>query len=227
MNRFITCDHAQGSIEWFADRCGRLNGSEVSAIYAAVKTGEAAGRRDLRYKIALEQLTGKVAQSDFKGNNDTARGTELEPMARMVFEMRTDLMVRESGYVYLSNGVKAGCSVDGFIDAPEGLGIVEFKCPKPAIQIGYIERGGLPPAYLPQVEHNMWVTGAQFCWFMAYNPDLPKGLQCYMHRIERDQERIDAHESAVLQFLLETAKLESDIRALAEKYTTEHELETA
>ena len=180
MTPFITCEHAQGTPEWFADRCGRLNGSEVSAIYATVKSGEAAGRRDLRYKIALEQLTGKVTPSDFQGNKDTARGTELEPMARMVFEMRTDLMVRESGYVYRKD-MMAGCSVDGFVDETDG--IVEFKCPKPAILLGYFQSREVPAMYWPQIDHNMLVTGASRCYFGAYNPDMPEGLQFFFRFI--------------------------------------------
>lgn len=213
MSRYITCEHEQGSDAWLADRCGRLNGSEVSAIFAKIKTGEAAARSDLRYKLVLERLTGTPESRDFT-NKEMEWGHEQEPHARMALEMETGLTIRESGYTYLPDTM-AGCSVDGFVEDAGRFGIAEFKCPKSRTHIGYIDGGVLPALYVPQVEHNMWITGAQFCDFMSFDPRFPEKLKCFHIRVERDQERIDAHEAAVLQFLLEVDALETSLRLRA------------
>lgn len=211
--RFVVSPHAQGTDEWLADRAGRLNGSEVAAIFATVAKGEAAARADLRYKMVLERLTGKPESNGFT-SKEMDWGTEQEPHARMAFEMANDLTVDESGYCYMPD-MMAGVSPDGFIVENGRLGIVEFKCPKSRTHLGYLDAGVIPKLYVPQVEHTMWVTGAEFAYFQSYDPRFPEKLQRFQVRIERDQAKIDAHERAVLQFLEETAALEQQLRLRA------------
>lgn len=213
MNRYISSPHPQGSSEWLQDRCGRLNGSDVAAIFAAVKTGEAAARRDLRFKLVLERITGKPVSSDFT-SKEMVWGTETEPHARMAFEMANDLTVRECGYCYSPDSMM-GASPDGLIEENGKIGIIEIKAPKSATHLGYLDGGVIPSIYQPQVNHTMLVTGAAFAYFVSYDPRFPEKLQRFQVRIERDQAKIDAHERAVLQFLEETATLEQQLRLRA------------
>ena len=213
MSRYTTSPHAQGCPEWLADRAGRLNGSEVAAIFATIAKGEAAARADLRYKIVLERLTEKAEPGGYV-SPEMAWGTEQEPFARMAFELANELDVTESGYCYLPE-LMAGVSPDGFVTENGKLGIVEFKCPKSRTHLGYIDAGVIPKLYVPQVEHTMWITGAEFAYFQSFDPRFPEKLQRFQIRIERYKARIDAHEKAVLQFLLEADELEQQLRLRA------------
>lgn len=213
MSRYLVSTNPQGSAEWLQDRAGRLNGSEVAAVFATIAKGEAAARADLRYKLVLERLTGKAEPSGFT-SADMEWGTEQEPHARMAFEMATGLTVAESGYCYLPDTM-AGVSPDGFVEEDGKRGIIEFKCPKSRTHLGYIDAGTVPKIYQPQVDHTMWVTGAEFAYFQSFDPRFPEKLQRFHVRVERDQARIDAHERAVLQFLMEVDALEQQLKQRA------------
>ncbi|WP_354686708.1 lambda exonuclease family protein [Cupriavidus necator] len=213
MSRYIVSPHPQGTPEWLADRCGKVTGSNVSAVFAKIKSGEAAARADYRMQLVLERLTGIPAE----GPPPTAEmrwGTEQEPFARMAYEIATGLTVNESGFCYLPD-LMVGCSVDGFIEDGGRAGIWEGKAPKSKTHMAYLDAGELPSIYVPQVDHNLWVTGKEFCDFQSYDPRFPEKLQRFCIRIERDEARIKAHEAAVLQFLAEVDELESKLRQRA------------
>lgn len=213
MSRFIVSPHAQGTPEWKADRLGKVTGSAVAALYAKVKSGEAAARADYRVQLVLERLTGTV--EDMFTSKEMEWGTNTEGAARLAYEAESGLMVREAGFCSLPK-VAAGSSVDGFIDSDDGrLGILEVKCPKSKTHLGYLDSGEVPTAYNPQVLHNMWITGAQFADFMSYDPRFPRGLQRMTVRVERSEAAIRDHEALVLQFLLEVDALEKQLRLRA------------
>lgn len=214
MSRYIVCEHEQGTPEWFADRLGMVTGSVVPAVFATVKSGEAATRADLRMTLLLERITG-VSEPFGYASPEMAWGTEQEPHARMAYEMAKGLDIDESGFVYLANGIKAGCSVDGFIKDGGRRGIYEAKCPKSKTHWGYINAGVLPSAYRAQVTHNLWITGADFADFMSFDPRLPAKLQQFHIRVERNEAEIRAHEAGVLQFLLELDAEEKKMRQMA------------
>jgi len=173
--RFIVSEHPQGCAEWLQIRAGKATGSRAADILAKLKTGgEAASRANYRTQLVTERLTGSPAENGFM--NDAMKwGTEQEPFARIAYEAQTGELVQESGFTYLPD-LAAGCSVDGFIDG-DRLGIVEYKCPISTTHIEYLLGGKLPPKYEPQVTHNMWVTGAQFCDFASFDPRMPPHLQ--------------------------------------------------
>lgn len=213
MSRYLVSAHPQGTPEWKADRCGRVTGSAVSAVFAKIKTGEAAVRADYRMQLCLERLTGMPADNDFV-NAEMRWGTEQEPFNRMAYEIATGLTVTESGFCYLPD-LMIGCSVDGFVEDGSRLGIWEGKSPKSKTHLAYLEGGELPALYVPQVDHNLWVTGADFCDFQSYDPRFPEKLQRFCIRVERNEARIAAHEAAVLAFLKEVDELEQHLRLLA------------
>ena len=128
MSRYIVCDAPQGSAQWHNDRLGKVTGARCAAIFATVKSGEAATRANLRMTLVLERLTGKPAEQSFSDTDDIKWGREQEPFSRMAYEIQTGLTVRESGFIYLPD-IEAGCSLDGFIDDGR-LGIWESKSPK-------------------------------------------------------------------------------------------------
>lgn len=212
MNRYITSPHAQGTPEWHQDRLGMVTGSVVSAVFAQVKSGEASTRADLRMDLLLERITGTV-QSNGYTSPEMAWGTEQEPHARMAYEMAFERDITEAGFLYLPH-IKAGCSLDGFVTDGDKRGIFEAKCPKSKTHWGYLNAGVVPSTYLPQITHNLWITGADFCDFMSFDPRMPEELQQFHIRAWRDEARIKAHEAGVLQFLMELDADEAKMRAL-------------
>lgn len=224
MSRYIVSPHAQGTDEWKLDRLGKATGSAIAAIFATVKTGEAAARADYRMDLVLERITGNVQGIDFT-TKDMEWGTAQEPYSRMAYEMATELMVQESGFVYLPN-VAAGCSVDGFIHDNGRFGIWESKSPKSKTHLSYLMGNKLPSLYVPQVEHNLWITGATFCDFVSFDPRMPEPLQLFITRYERDEARIRAHEAAVMQFLMEVKRDEKSMLDLIAQRQAELEVTT-
>lgn len=213
MSRFIVSEHPQGSEGWLIDRAGRATGSRASDICATIKSGEAAARRDYRLELAIERMTGTPAPQGFV-SKEMEWGTEQEPFARMAFEERTGLIVMESGFAYLPD-IMAGCSVDGFVEEGGKLGIWESKSPKSFTHIKYLTGGCLPSDYVPQVLHNLWVTGAAFAYFTSYDPRVPEPLQLFICRIERNEKDLQDYESKLMEFLKETDEQYNQLMEMA------------
>lgn len=210
----IVSPHAQSTEGWLKDRCSRVTGSAVVALYATVKTGEAAARADYRYQLAVERLTGTPEPQGFV-SDAMLWGIEQEKFARMAYEAETGDMVIESGFVYLEN-IAAGGSVDGFIasDTNQYAGVWEAKCPKTKTHIKYLENGCVPREHIPQITHNVWVTGAEYAVFVSFDPRLPDNLQLFHTRVERAALDIESHEGMVIVFLREVDELELKLRTL-------------
>lgn len=201
MSRFTIIDCEQRSDEWFAARAGRATASKADAVLAKIKSGEAAARRDYRLQLAVERLTGKPQEAGFV-NAAMQRGIDLEPAARLAYEAHTGLIVRETGFLSMTEYM-AGCSTDGDID--DFTGVVSFKCPNSATHVEYLKGHRLPPTYIPQATHEMWVTGAQWYDFYSYDDRLPEGLQGFYVRVERNEleKEMAAYEEELKRFLAE------------------------
>ena len=216
MSRFIVSPHAQGTDEWRQDRLGRVTGSSCAAVFATVKSGEAATRANLRMDLVLERITGTPTPQSFKETEDIAWGKEQEPHSRMAYELARDLVIEEQGFAYLPE-IMAGCSVDGVIKDGGRTGFWESKSPKSKNHYGYLRAAAVPSEYMPQVIHSFWVTGFDFCDFQSFDPRMPPKLRTFITRIERCDvlDRIEAHERGVLQFLMEVDAEEKQMRLLA------------
>lgn len=196
---FLICDAEQRSPEWFASRSGRLTGSRAADMLAAIKSGEAAARRDYRMQLVCERLTGQPQEDGFV-NAAMQRGIDLEPQAFAAYEALTGSVVSRSGFLAHPTHL-AGCSVDGAINRYEG--ILELKCPKSATHLKYFRSGVVPDEYLPQITHNLWITQAQWCDFLSYDDRFPEGLRTVLVRVQRRDVDLDAYEKKALAFLAE------------------------
>lgn len=211
MARYITSVHPQNSAGWFADRCGKLTGSKVAAIFGK---RDAELRAKLKFDLAIERVTG-VPTPGPKPTAEMRWGNTQEPWNRMRYEGETGLTSIQRGFMHLPR-LAAGCSIDGEVVDEDGrTGMNEFKCPGRRAHYSYIEGGVLPAIYLPQVTHGLWITGFAFCDFQSFDPRLPANLQVFRIRHERDQLAIDHHERTALQFLAEVDDLECQMRERA------------
>jgi len=164
-------DLEQGSDEWFALRKGRLTASQYDKVFNQ-KTLK------LNNATAIKHMDGMLAELfykekdliTFKPSWAMERGTRLEPVARIDFELREGIEVNEVGFVTNEAfGDHIGCSPDGLVDG--GKGGIEIKCPMPKAHNKYHREGVLPKVYRAQVHGCMAVCEADYWWFTSYCPN--------------------------------------------------------
>ena len=195
----------QGSPEWLAARAGKVTASRINDVMAAKTT---AAYRDYKAQIVAEILTGVPQESGFV--NDYMRwGTEQEKFARAEYEMFCAWTVDEVGLVIHPTIEQGAASPDGFVSTD---GLVEIKCPKTSTHLQTLVDKKQPRQYENQMLWQMACTGRQWVDFVSYDPRLPEDLQLFVHRFDRDQERIDAIEAAVKQFLTEVNEMIDKIK---------------
>ena len=197
MRKFVIFEGEQRTPEWFAARAGRLTGSRASDMLATIKSGEAATRRDYRTQLVVERLTGYPQESGYI-NADMQWGIDHEAEAFAAYEAQSGSLVRRTGFLSHTE-LMAGCSLDG--DVEDFAGIVEVKCPKSATHWGYLRANAVPANHLPQIQHNLWVTGAQWCDFVSYDPRFPDGMQVFIKRVVRSELDIIAYQRCAEKFL--------------------------
>lgn len=204
-------DAPQRSPEWFAARCGRLTGSVAADMLATVQKGEAASRRNLRVALVLQQLNNRPEESKFT-TAAMQQGIDREPLARARYEAVTGELVTETGFLQCTD-LMAGVSLDGCVMRDGRIVLIqEFKAPEQSAHLDVIETGKVPTKYLAQVTHGLWVTGADACDWMSFNPDFPEGLQEVLIRVERDDKAIAAYDAAARAFLEEVSAKVNQLR---------------
>ena len=199
---FTVIDAEQRSPAWFAARLGCITASRACDIVASIKSGEAAARRDYRTQLVVERLTGQL-QEDGYISPDMQRGTDLEPQAFAAYEMQTGQMASSVGFLR-HDTLMAGASPDGVIGDFDGL--IELKCPKSATHLKYLRGGGVPSDYLPQLTHQLWISGAQYVDFVSYDPRFPLSMQLFIVRLLRAHAPIDDYAKKALAFLDEVER---------------------
>lgn len=205
--KFRVIDAPQRSPEWFAARAGRLTGSRAADMLAKIKSGEAAARRDYRLQLATERLTSTPQENGFV-SADMQRGIDLEATAFAAYEAASGEMCRRTGFI-CGEDLMVGCSLDG--DIENFRGIIELKCPKSTTHVSYWKAGAVPPGYLPQVTHNLWVTGAEFCDFASFDDRLPAHLHLFKVRVYAKDVDIEGYAAEARKFL---AEVDAEVAAL-------------
>jgi len=179
----------QGTEDWLKLRLGVPTSSCFDKIITP--TGKPSTQLSAyANKLIAEWLCGEPL--DCYENDWMKRGTELEPQARAFYEMVNDAEVRKVGFV-TDHGV--GCSPDGLVDD----GLLEIKCPAPHTHVDYLLTNKVPTKYFPQVQGQMFVTGAAWCDFLSYHELMPPVLI----RVERDDKFISTLKKHI-EVLLET-----------------------
>lgn len=192
-------NHEQGSQEWLESRLGRPTASNFSKLLTP--TGKPSSSADAYInELIAQKITGELPE--FYINDAMARGNELEPAAKTLYELTNDVEVVEVG-LCLHDTLDCGASPDGLVGDDGGI---EIKCPLPHTHVSYLRDGKLPNKYIPQVQGCLWITGREWWDFMSYHPS----MQDLIVRVYRDQAYIkklaDAVTSAVEIIETETLK---------------------
>lgn len=207
---FTIIDVPQRSPEWYAARLGRLTGSCAADMLATIKSGEAAGRRNLRVRLVLERLTGRSQEADFV-STDMQNGIDREAEAFAQYEALSGHVMHRVGFLQ-HRTLMAGCSPDGVLGDFDGL--VSIKCPKPATHLEFLKSRKVPTEYQRQNAHESWISGASFVDFLSYQPEFPPELASCLVRVERADLDIPAYEKAALAFLEEVDTELAAVRTL-------------
>jgi len=188
----------QGTVEWFAARCGKVTASRVADIIAKTKTGFSASRENYMAQLVCERMTGKPAESF--SNSAMQWGTDTEPFARAAYEAKVDVLVSEVGFITHPLIKDAGASPDGLVG---DFGLVEIKCPNTSTHIQTLLDQKVPEKYNTQMQWQMASTMRQWCDFVSFDPRMAEGLQIFIKRVEFDPIYVAQLEKEVINFLMD------------------------
>lgn len=192
----------QKTEEWYAIRAGKASGSGVKNIRAKIKSGESATRRNYRMKLVMERLLGRPLEDGYS-NAYMERGTEMEPIARAMYEAESENMVDEVAWVPHPTIENFGVSPDGLVGTD---GLVEIKVPSMPVHIGYwldAMDGKVPTDYTDQMLAQLACTQRKWCDFVSYDDRVVEDMQLVVIRFEPDRKEIEELEKEVKQFLHE------------------------
>ena len=203
----IVHDVDQNTDDWFALRAGKPTASCFSKLITS--TG-GVSKSMLAYAEQLggELFTGKPLDA-WEGNIYTERGHEVEPEAVLAYEMIKGLDTQAVGFV-TDDAEMYGCSPDRFVGDD---GLLEIKClPKKHIEaIRYIQKNGkIPPAYVQQVQGQMYIAERDWCDLMFYHADLPIKI----FRCEPDAKIMQSLEDQLIACLAERDAVFSELEAM-------------
>lgn len=198
----------QRSPDWFAARLGKVTASRVADVMAKTKSGYGASRKNYMMELLCQRLTG-ACEAGYV-NSAMQRGTDLEPVARSVYEMTADVMVVECGFVD-HPALAFGASPDGLVGDD---GLIEIKCPNTAQHVEFLRTGEIDSRYQWQMLAQMVCTGRQWCDFVSFDDRMPNELQYKCVRFHRDVSREIDMLAEIGKFLKELDALETEMRGM-------------
>ena len=143
----------QRSEAWLKMRGQMLTASDGAAAIGANK-----------YQSPLDLILKKCGLGEpFVGNEATAHGTRLEPVAIEMFEEKYGEKVNELGLIPHEKYPWLGGSPDGLTDTNC---LIEVKCPFRR----QIERGVVPLCYEAQIQVCMEIMDVESCFLFSMHP---------------------------------------------------------
>lgn len=148
------------------------------------------------FRLAVERISGKALDEGFE-TWAMRRGSELEPEARLLHEMKSALLVDEVGFVATSDGL-FGASADGI--ASDGAGC-EYKCFIAPDKLRAFWFDFDATEIMHQIQGGMWITGLKKWHVGVYCPDLkPANKELWLKTFDRDDDFIETMESTLIEF---------------------------
>ena len=201
----------QGEAEWFQARLGRATASRIADVVAKTKSGYSASRENYMVQLALERITG--VQADSYQSAEMRWGNDQESSARAAYEVRIGALVEEVGSIPHPRIDMSSASPDGLVFSD---GLIQIKCPNSATHLHTMRRKNPEGGYVTQMMWEMACTGRAWCDFVSFDPRMPDGLQLFVVRVPRDDERIAELEREVEIFLAQVDAMVRELNALKE-----------
>lgn len=134
-------------------------------------------------ELLAEKLTGET--KPFFENDAMRWGTETEPQARAMYELKSGNDVKEVAFIELNDFI--GVSPDGLIGDD---GMLEIKCPTTITQIKRALTDDYSKDYYTQIQCQLWVAEREWCDFVSFDPRLDVDAGYLLQRVCRDDEFI-------------------------------------
>jgi putative phage-type endonuclease len=144
---------------WHAKRSEMITASEVYSIF---------GTESSRREVMMRKLEPRV-QGDGPGIPALLWGTRFEPIAKKIYEQRTNCAITDVSCVQHPVHSFLGASPDGLIVPNDGSDVnrygrlVEFKCP-----ISRPLKAEIPMGYWHQMQMQMECTGIDECEYVEF-----------------------------------------------------------
>lgn len=199
----------QGSEAWHNQRLGKVTASRISDVMARTKTGYGASRKNYMMELLCQRLTGRKEEGYI--NAAMQRGTELEPMARGMYEGLNGVLVVEASFIDHPTIPMSGASPDGLVGTD---GLVEIKCPNTAQHVEFLRTGHIDNDYILQMHWQMVCTNRGWCDFVSYDDRMPQELAFKCVRVNLDTKLMLDITSEVSKFLRELDQLEAEMKSL-------------
>ena len=210
----------QGSETWHNMRAGACTASRFEIARQRMK--KAAGGRAVgdptaaceqyAWLLALERIAGKALADPFQ-TYAMRRGSELEQVARELYEERTGYVVEAQGLV-LTPDLCFGYSTDGKVYGQPGR--VEIKAPMAPEKVGgvWVNPNDFIAEHIDQCDGGLWITGDDWIDLVVYTPWLASlGKDLFIHRLFRNDARIRALQADLEVFWDLTSSYEDALRA--------------
>lgn len=162
-------------------------------LQAGIELRETAAREKYRQSLVTERLTGLPAELDPYITQDMKWGMINELYARTLYSLRNHVKVDDAPLM-LHPTMLCGASPDGLpIDTETGeLGNLEIKCLASRNHLyKVIMEDKIPIDYFEQIMMQMWITGRDWCDFVAYDSRVKEDLQLFIKRIAYDEFYVD------------------------------------
>lgn len=213
-------DFEQGTPEWFEARKGAITGSKFKDARDRLKNGNPSSKAILYAQDVARERCGGTAEKVFQ-NAAMRIGSEQEQFANAAYEARTGKLVEPVGFFKTEDGM-FGLSPDGLIDDD---GVLEIKTMVGSSTLFTAMADGDISAYQDQCDGYLWLLGRKWVDLVLWAPDMADlGLDMVIHRITRNEERLEKLESDLMAFSLTVRTYESALRKAA---TANKEKETA
>jgi YqaJ-like recombinase protein len=198
--------------DWLQARCTFATGSRVKDIVARKQNGDPTAKYE-QYKdhLMAERLTGRP--QGIRKIYSLEERRDLEPEARLAYELFHNQDVREVGFIHHPFIEKFGCSPDGLCGDD---GMIEIKCLDATTHIKLWEGDeSIVEEYKPQIVSGLACTNREWLDFVSYCPqmlDVEKQLKVL--RFRRNEDEISKLECSVKKFLTE---VDTRMRAFQEQ----------
>lgn len=161
----------QGDPVWWENHRGRATAGSFDRIMTPVKRQLSAKIDTYIAELIGQTLCGETMMPSGFVSKPMENGVVMEPEARRWLEMERGVELNQIGMMLTDDG-RFGASPDSLAGDD---GLVEIKCPTPAVHIGYLLEGVLPMAYLCQCHGELIVSegSRHYVEFISYCPPLP------------------------------------------------------
>lgn len=204
-------DFEQGTPEWLEARKGVITGSKFRDARDRLKNGNPSSKAILYAQDVARERCGGTAEKVFQ-NAAMRIGSEQEQFANAAYEARTGKLVEPVGFFKTDDGM-FGLSPDGLIDDD---GVLEIKTMVGSSTLFTAVAEGDISAYQDQCDGYLWLLGRKWVDLVLWAPDMADlGLDMVIHRITRNEERIEKLEADLMAFSLTVRTYESALRKAA------------